>query len=323
MFQRIIIIILLICRFLAASFGISAGQDRDTDVSAQLCAVLEYLRESAADADDISKLGEWTVIALRTGGMPDSGLNDRYLAYITEKVRAEAPGKSPLGALDEHKPTENARIVLALSAIGADPADIGGYDLTAPLCDVDWVCSGTVNGPVFALLALNASGAGDADTRNKLADYILECRLSDGGWALSGKRADPDVTAMALQALAVCSDRPDVVSAAHSAIDALARLQHENGGYLSYGRENSESASQVIIALCAWGIDPRTDSRFIRNGRSLFDVLMEYRAPDGGFCDVPEQGTSPSRMASEQAALALAALEKLGQGGGALYSFVK
>lgn len=323
MLYRIIAIILVIFRFLTASCVLPHTPSHKTDVTEELNATLEYIRNNAYVAGDISKLGEWTVIALRAGGMPDNDLNDRYLAYITERVRAEAPGKSPLGALDEHKPTENARIVMALSAIGADPADIGGYDLIAPLCDVDWVSSGTLNGPVFALLALNASGAGDADTRNRLADYILECQLSDGGWALSGKRADPDVTAMALQALAACADRPDAVSAAHSAIDALAQLQQENGGYLSYGRENSESASQVIIALCAWGIDPRTDSRFIKNGRSLFDVLMEYRAPDGGFCDVPEQGTSPSRMASEQAALALAALERLDWGGGALYSFVK
>lgn len=313
MLYRIIIVILTIARFLSAFGGIADSLSAGTDVSKQLRTTLDYLYKNASAADDVSKIGEWTIISLCSADRDKNELRARYLDYITKRVRNEVPCKTPTGTLHEHKATENAKAVLALCAIGADPADIGGYDLTAPLRDVDWVCSGTINGPIFSLLALEESATDDTDTKDRLADYILECQIPDGGWALSGKKADPDITAMALQSLSIYAGRHDVVSASRRAIDALSGLQQENGGYRSYGRENSESVSQVIIALCAWGIDVREDDRFIKNGKSLIDVLSEYRVSDGGFSDTPDQDTS-SLMASEQAALALSALEKFENG---------
>lgn len=322
MLLRILSIFLIIFHFLTASCGTSHAPSDGVDVSQELRTTLEYIRENASSPDDTSGIGEWTLISLRAGGISDSTLNAYYLDGIKHRVQSEVPGKTPAGTLDEYKPTENARVVLSLSAIGAPSSDIGGYDLSAPLRNVDWVCSGTVNGPVFALLALNASGLNDSDVKNRLADYILECQLSDGGWAISGKNSDPDTTAMALQALRVCSERSDVTSAVQHAIDVLARLQQENGGYCSYGRENSQSVSQVIMALCSWGIDFREDSRFVKNERTLLDVLMEYRASDGGFVDVMGKDKA-SRMATEQAALALAAIEGFTEDGTVPYSFGK
>ena len=39
-------------------------------------------------------------------------------------------------------------------------------------------------------------------TREKLIQVILDAQLTDGGWDLSADKADPDMTAMAIQALA-------------------------------------------------------------------------------------------------------------------------
>lgn len=323
MLYRIIVIIIIISRLLTASGG-AGSETHDADISARLRASLEFIRESAVEMKDTSSISEWTVIALAVGGSDDRELYDAYLDAVTKRVAAEVPGKTPLGTLSEHKATENARVVLALSAIGADPTNIGGYDLTAPLTDTAWVCSGTVNGPIFALIALDASGVEDGGAMDRLADYILERQLPDGGWALSSKKADVDVTAMALQALAACADRPDVTSAAERAVTVLSELQQENGGYRSFGRENSESISQVIIALSDWGISPDTDERFIKNGKSLLDALMDFSASDGGFLDVLDSesfNNKSSQMATEQASLALAALVRNGESGVTLYSF--
>ncbi len=33
---------------------------------------------------------------------------------------------------------------------------------------------------------------------------------------------------------------------------------------MSYGKENAESSAQVIVALTALGINPKTDGRFVK-----------------------------------------------------------
>ena len=103
------------------------------------------------------------------------------------------------GELSDKKFTEYSRVILALTAIGKDPADVGGYDLLAKLADMDKVTYQGLNGAIFALIALDSAGyevpaaAEDANqtSREALVAYILDKQLSDGGWALSGDSADP------------------------------------------------------------------------------------------------------------------------------------
>ena len=71
--------------------------------------------------------------------------------------------------------------------------------------------------------------------------------------------------------------------AVDKAVDVLSGMQTTTGGYESYGDLNSESASQVIVALTALGIDPDTDSRFIKNGVSVVDSLCSFYVDGGGF----------------------------------------
>ena len=52
------------------------------------------------------------------------------------------------------KYTEYARLTLALTAIGRDPTNVGGYDLLETLCDYDKMISVGINGASWALLAL-------------------------------------------------------------------------------------------------------------------------------------------------------------------------
>ena len=270
---------------------------------------------------------EWTIIALCSGGEMNAAAREAYLSSVADTVSTKLSGgeRSPASALDKHKATENARVILALLAVGADPTDIGGYDLVSALCDVDWVCSGTLNCPIYALTALDASGKGHDAEKNALVDYVLDAQLKDGGWALSGDKADSDVTAMALQALCRHRDRSDVIASAARALDVLSRLQLDTGEYRSWGRVNSESISQVVIALCAWGIDPASDARFVKNETSALEALLGYITEDG-FADT-KPGSSIANagetnlMATEQASLALSAYELFASGGGSIYDF--
>lgn len=123
--------------------------------------------------------GEWTVMPLARG---EASLPDDYF----EKYRANVEKylKENDGILSDHKYTEYSRVVLALKSIGADPTDIGGYDVQKPLENFDTVTAQGLNGAVFALLALNADDPEqnkDGELEQKYLSYILEQEKPDGG----------------------------------------------------------------------------------------------------------------------------------------------
>lgn len=94
----------------------------------------------------------------------------------------------------------------------------------------------------------------------------------------SGKAADPDQTAMVLQALAPYRTQADVSAAIDRALNVLSGMQKDDGSFDAWGASSSESISQVLVALCALGIDPAKDSRFVRaNGAWLVSALMSFR----------------------------------------------
>jgi len=74
---------------------------------------------------------------------------------------------------------------------------------------------------------------------------------------------------------------------------------------------------QVIVALCELGIDP-LDSRFVKNGHTLVDNLMDYFNPDGSFRHT-DDGSGENQMATEQGFYCLAALSRLRHGQNSLY----
>ena len=266
--------------------------------------------------DELTFGSEWLVIALARSGrdVPDS--------YYDSVVKAVQSAK---GQLSDKKSTEYARTILALTAIGKDPADVGGYDLLAGLADMDDVTYQGINGAIFALLALDsgkydvpaAAEGGTQVTRDGLVAYILAQQLSDGGWALSGTSADPDVTAMALQALAPYRTGDETVDAAvDKGVQLLSDMQLSDGGYSSWGTLNSESCAQVLIALATLGIDPVSDSRFVKNGLTVLDALLAY-AVSGGFRHTVDG--EADAIATEQALCALTAYARLLDGKTALY----
>ncbi len=266
--------------------------------------------------DELTFGSEWLVIALARSGrdVPDS--------YYDSVVKAVQSAK---GQLSDKKSTEYARTILALTAIGKDPTGVGGYDLLAGLADMDDVTYQGINGAIFALLALDsgkydvpaAAEGGTQVTRDGLVAYILAQQLSDGGWALSGTSADPDVTAMALQALAPYRTGDETVDAAvDKGVQLLSDMQLSDGGYSSWGTLNSESCAQVLIALAALGIDPVSDSRFVKNGLTVLDALLAY-AVSGGFRHTVDG--EADAIATEQALCALTAYARLLDGKTALY----
>lgn len=246
--------------------------------------------------------GEWMVIGLaRSGRTVPAGYYDNVVEYV--KAKADANER-----LHPTKVTDNARVILALTAIGKDVTNVGGHNLLKGLDSMDYVQAQDINGPIFTLIALDSHNyptMGDV-TREKLIQVILDAQLNDGGWNLSAENADPDMTAMAIQALAPYYKTNETVKAAvDKALEALSALQRSDGGFDSWGTVNSESCAQVIVALTALGIDPTADSRFVKNGHTVLDALAGFYVTGGGFRHTA--GGERNDMATEQGYYALTA----------------
>ena len=233
---------------------------------------------------------EWTVLGLARGGYytADSDYFARYYADLAAKAPELTAASGREGALNAYKSTDNSRVILALSAIGRDAAQVGGCDLTEPYADFAWVSNQGINGPIFALLALDSRNylPGSA-VRRQCVDAILSAECSGGGWAFGGSAADPDMTAMALQALAAYRSEAAVAAAVTRGLDVLSAMQTGDGDFASSGVVNAESAAQVIVACTALGIDPDTDSRFVKGGGSAVDALLTFYDADAAAASAP------------------------------------
>lgn len=295
------------------------------DYTQALGNTLVYLRKTA---DDPQFGAEWNVMTLARCGYEDEVWYGEYYDNVVEYVKAKGSVK-----LHNNKSTDNSRTILALTAIGADATDVGGYNLLEPLADMNYVTQQGINGPVYALIAFDTAGydipklpggsEGVQTTREGLIEYILGRELDGGGWALSDSNADPDITCMTIQALApYYKSNTEIKTAVDRALDVMSGLQKDDGGFASWGTVNSESCAQVICALLDIGRDAGTDAAFVKNGHSVLDALMGfYVASAGGFAhDVKQNGELVvNGMASQQAGYALTAYDRFKKSRNTLY----
>ena len=260
--------------------------------------------------------GEWAVIGLSRARLLSDETAQSYEQTVEDYVKQAGSVR-----LHHAKSTENSRTILGLTAAGYNAANVAGVDLTAGLTDMAYLRAQGTNGPIWALIALDCHGydipqcadGEEQTTREGLVAEILAYQCSDGGWALMGDESDVDMTAMALTSLAPYQEETDVKAAVDAALVYLSDAQQEDGGFISWGEPNSESCSQVIVALTALGIDPAADSRFVKNGASPLDGLCAFACEGGGFCHSNEQA-EPDGMATEQGFYALAAYDRFRQG---------
>lgn len=285
--------------------------------------------QSAVSAPVVSYLfGEWAVLGLARAKVP---LSEAYIAAYYEKVVAYVQKNMGADGVlvdpESRNPTvtDNERIILALTAIGKDPANVGGENLLKALQDKDIMkvtdTSNTdINGLVMGLLALNSRNY-TSDT-SWLVQAVLEQQNEDGSWSASADKksvGDVDMTAMALQALAPYykdGGNETVNTAVEKALNWL------SGKYQS-GYDSSESCAQVVIALSALNLDANTDARFTKTveGKTLSVLgnLLQYRVAENGGFKHQFADKAVNEMATEQALCAMAAYARFTEKANALY----
>lgn len=282
----------------------------------------DYLENQAKQTTPVvnSIGGEWLVFGLvRSERAEPTGYYENVVAYVEKNINEKEQ-------LHWAKGTDNSRVILTLTAAGYDVTNIAGHNLLMGLTDLTYVKKQGINGPIWALIAFDTHGyeipvnpkATQQVTRENLITTILGRELATGGWALSGKSADPDMTGMAIQSLApYYTTNEEVKAAVDRAITALSNAQQANGGYGSWGTVNVESCAQVVVALTSLGINPDTDSRFIKNGVSVLDAMCQFYVEGGGFRHTPTGDRNG--MATEQGYYALVSYERFLKGQSRLY----
>ena len=285
--------------------------------------------QSAVSAPVVSYLfGEWAVLGQARAKVP---LSEAYIAAYYEKVvayvKANIGSDGVLVDPESHNPTvtDNERIILALTAIGKDPANVGGENLLKALQNKDIMqvtdTSNTdINGLVMGLLALNSRNY-TSDT-SWLVQAVLAQQNEDGSWSASADTkpvGDVDMTAMALQALAPYykdGGNETVNTAVEKALNWL------SGKYRS-GYDSSESCAQVVIALSALNLDANTDARFTKTveGKTLSVLgnLLQYRVAENGGFKHQFADKAVNEMATEQALCVMAAYARFTEKANALY----
>lgn len=365
--------VVLLCFVLCFSLGVWAADNAQTaaaktlepvnslvtDTEAAINNTLTWLKDSSGLAlnrsvrGDAGESTDWVAVGVGRYGYPEDG--SAFLEKLKEHVTSTYEAD---GLLHSVKATEWQRISLAALSLGADPTNFGTYKGNP----INLINDGTyntltgsidsqgINGAIWGLIAMDSLNYQIPDgalyeSREDIIGIILAGQLEDGGFIIgNGNVSDPDMTGMALQALApyVDSDteyfagsgswaaKKTVGQVVNEAVECLSRLQRENGGYASWGSVNSESIAQVIVALCALNIDPSSDSRFIKNGNTVFDALLGfYNNKDGGFIHsfTPDDEATghvageSNFMATDQARYALIAYYRYANSFNRLYDF--
>lgn len=262
------------------------------------------------DFSTYETFNDWDALALARS---NNKVSEAYYHSLTNYVK-EKKGELRLV-------TDYERIALAVAAIGRDPKNIAGYNFIEKIYNNTRMTNQGTNGVIFALLALDSKKYEVPEnalwTREKLVNWLLEQQKEDGSIPLaSGSAGDVDITAMALQALSNYQDVKEVQLATEKALTWLSKQQRASGGFESAGSVNSESISQVIIALSSLGIQA-DDKRFSKENGNLRTALISFVNPDGGIAHT--QNSESDYLATQQGLLAFIAMDRLIEGKNKLY----
>lgn len=317
-FTALLLAILLLC----GSTVTATAAMSDSTVNEAMLNTAQYLTRTVRNPQVGTTGGEWAVL-----GLARSESSVPYDYYPNYYAAVESYVRGCDGQLSDKKYTEYSRVILALASLGKDARNVAGYDLTKPLGDYEKTIWQGLNGPIWALIALDsrnypmpqAPGAKTQATRQLYVNYIVKAQHSDGGWSLqeTSSASEVDITAMALQALAKYRDQPAVSRAVEKGLTCLSKKQNSSGGFTQDGAVNAESCAQVIVALCELGIS-LDDPRFTKNGKSAVDELLTFYRSGSGFSHTKTKFSS-NQMASEQGFYALAAVQRARSGRNSLY----
>ncbi len=286
-------ILLLIANVTGAAFAVEEKYDYSILADKALSSLevsedlSEYLIKHAGNSEE-----DWIALYLSASGQGESYRLDEYLSALENKLTSTAPAMDRL------------RMSLLLAVMGENPDYI---QKTIYEC-IDKL---GIMSNIYGLMLALSTDLNDVDFIANKTATLIGLQNANGGFGLSNV-PDTDITAMAIYSLSFEKDTPQVKAAIDKATLFLSERQKASGGFTSFGIETAEGSAQVILALCSVGINPETDTRFIKNGNSVVDALLSYVKESGGFSHTISG--SENIKATSQAMLAIYACERFFNG---------
>lgn len=252
----------------------NAGADfSDTDIYslARKGAELAVKYQKKTYAEGFTYKDIWGIYTLIRHGetVPQEQIDAFYNSLATEVKTWDS----------DRKTTDLAKAALGVTIIGKDITDVDGVNLAEMMYSSPGLTDGS-NELTWVLLALDAANITIPDNakwnREKMVNALIDLfqNPSNGGIGLyDNRRADVDLTGMALQALARYRYSSEKVS---TAVDrALIYLRNQMKSDCGYG--NSNSTAEVLLGLVSLGIDPASEaSGFGTEKNNIITNLMEY-----------------------------------------------
>lgn len=339
------LVLLVTAALPAAAQTDGAAKVSDQELSEALFGALDWAKKGEdvllndAFLETAGIGGEWLVLAASRAGLEEdySKYLDALTAYVQEKYNEKGSANAFSNTTDWH------RITFGILACGGDPTHVGEDANGNP---INLIADGVynrrdekgegvlpnqgVNALIYGLLALDTMRydvpADALYDRDAIIEGILQNQTTTGGFAWFGDSSDPDMTGMAIQALApyYSSDKvytytssiqkdedgtplacqKTVAQVVDEAIESLVPQQLATGDLYSPWSTGPEATVQLVIGLCSLGIDPEQDSRFLtEEGNTLIDGILRHRNGDGSF--------GSGGMSTEQVAYTLAAYTRL------------
>lgn len=209
--------------------------------------------------------------------------------WITQALVAAGESEVETGHLESVSgvlATDYAKVILALAAVGENPATFGNIDYVAQLKTYyqnnqmgseDWL-----NDDMWSILSLSSVGEENSVEALGAKDFLLSNQNLDGGWswAVGGDSDTNDTSAAIMALLEVGVDKNSLVIT--KAVDYLLAAQNDDGGFPWLPGSNSDSGSDswVISALYELGQDPLA---WDKNGNNPITHLNSLQDSDGGF----------------------------------------
>lgn len=252
---------------------------------------------------------------LATAGIPEAAT---YLqaqsqsAWITMALAAAGQSGIPTGHLASVSgtlATDYAKVILALAAVGENPATFGSIDYVAQLKtyyqDNQMGSVDLLNDDMWSILALASVGEINSTEAVDAKNFVLANQNIDGGWSYAvGSSSDTNDTAAAIMALIEAGVSPSN-SVITDAVAYLQTAQNADGGigYDSSSDSDSGSDAWVISALYKAGINPTS---WDQSGNNPVTHLESLQDTDGGFWWKGDGSEWDNKAMTSHAVIALA-----------------
>lgn len=269
-------------------------ESKDKTIKEEIDYISNYLKANSKDP--------WAALVLQKQGIK---AEETYIKENYENIAKEG--------LKNYSNTDLEKLILNLTALGYTPYNFNGKNLIEEIFNRS-EDNFLINDAAVALIVYNYANIKEEYplSKEKLINVILGKTINNNGntgWALSGDSVNPDITGLALSALAPYNkdEYPQVKETIQKAVDTLSKLQNDKGYLADSFGIFSESQSFAIIGLVAVGENPE-GIKFTKSQGDLVTALLSFKGTEGQYTHILEGDNN--YMATEQALRALYSLQK-------------